>query len=250
MKKKLISIILFLGLTSSLFAAGMPVFDLESWIYSVMEYYQMIEQIENTYKQIVQAGEQFEKAYKTLTTGDIDKFMSIAKSASFKAKRAVSSMDKALDLASDATYVAAGLRDGELNLKVRNYYRSLQNDAEYLVSKSVDSFSDFKDEMVELKRERIENQESNASEIASTSSSESLPVQLAAMNQSLSNMAAEDISEKVEEMTAAEYEALIEDTQQLEAALEVLANIQDRYFTGKDIMKEMNESVPQVNFEF
>lgn len=71
MRKLLILSLLFFMIISSSFAVGAPVFDIEGWIYSVLQYSESLSSAANFVEQMKREAEQYQAIYEALNSGDI-----------------------------------------------------------------------------------------------------------------------------------------------------------------------------------
>lgn len=95
----------------SIFSAGMPVFDVENWLYSILQYSQEAEDIVRQVQDVAQEVDRWQRAYEALSSGDI--------------LSAVSGISTMTSMATG--YFTTATRSQEISRNLSDISRALQN---------------------------------------------------------------------------------------------------------------------------
>ena len=152
-RKAIAIILLGVSLAGNAFAAGMPVFDIQSWVYSVMSYTQDGQDIMNTVNEIQRQIQLAEKLYKAISEGDLNSALSSLTGLSSRIESSLARIgvqseiySSLVDISSSSTQWSQHLSDPDYFTSVIQELSTLQ---EQISSETMKYLEDKKEEVEE-----------------------------------------------------------------------------------------------------
>lgn len=250
--KKFILISLLLVLSVSLFAVGgLPVFDPENWVYSVLDYYNALKDLDNAVKSYEQVGKQFAQGVQQLSEGKIFEFTQSLQNIMNTGKKITRYQGEVLQSVKDQTKSLRELVSNPLDkLGVTDYFTGLVNDGVEIYNKTVDDFNSFKEEMTEDKNNISLSSGTNAldtfSETSTTESSKDTATATQAsideLKMLIQNKYLEEEAEKEKDKALEEVNQAIQDAKYYEN----LSNEKAKIENAKKINDAVSESIRET----
>lgn len=250
--KKFILISLLLVLSVSLFAiGGLPVFDPENWVYSVLDYYNALKDLDNAVKSYEQVGKQFAQGVQQLSEGKIFEFTQSLQNIMNTGKKITRYQGEVLQSVKDQTKSLRELVSNPLDkLGVTDYFTGLVNDGVEIYNKTVDDFNSFKEEMTEDKNNISLSSGTNAldtfSETSTTESSKDTATATQAsideLKMLIQNKYLEEEAEKEKDKALEEVNQAIQDAKYYEN----LSNEKAKIENAKKINDAVSESIRET----
>lgn len=239
---------------SSVFAAGYPTFDIENWIYSVMEYYQMIEDAQNFIKQAENQVKQFEKTYEALSQGDLSVLRDQRNRFARNLSSIADSFDDILDTNAELTGAIAGAYDVEIDwldyTSFDDYAESFAQFGEEISG----SLEDYKEEMSVYLSDDAEAYDDSSDSFTSSAGGQSVAQQNAQILKMLDELKAAETTASTQTRLMEEYNEALADAKAAENAFQQKAILSKRYSRERDITSElaskMEDRFESMNYTF
>lgn len=228
--KKAITIffLIYVVSASGLSAAGMPVFDLESWIYSVMEYSQMIQDAKNVVQGIINSEKQFETLYETISSGDLASLQRNRYKTKAILQNAADAFNDTLDHAANLQSVSEGVEDYDVYWGRAETLSSYIDDFGDIADDVQESFNDFQSEIATSAEESLNSYEDSTDSLTTAVTSQSTSQQMAQMNQTIADLTSKLEIQQQQNLALQQQLTILEEAREKEAEVKAVQTIMSR----------------------
>ena len=204
-RKAIAIILLGVFLAGNVFAAGMPVFDIQSWVYSVMSYTQDGQDIMNTVNEIQRQIQLAEKLYKAISEGDLKSALSSLTGLSSRIESSLARIgvqseiySSLVDISSSSTQWSQHLSDPDYFTSVIQELSTLQ---EQISSETMKYLEDKKEEVEEdLESTKTKTDSASTAIESSTEADNKMVNELSEANSRTSSDLADESSQEMTKM--------------------------------------------------
>lgn len=255
MKNKIRKMLVMLFLVAAasvsvLSAAGMPVFDLESWIYSVMEYSQMIQDAKNVVQGIMNSEKQFETLYETISSGDLASLQRNRYKTKAILQNAADALNDTLDHAANLKSVSEGVEDYDVYWGRAETLSSYIDDFGDIADDVQESINDFQAEIASSAEDSLDSYEDSTDSMTSAVTSQSTSKQMAQMNQTIADLTSKLEIQQQQNLALQQQLLLLEEAKEKEAAAKAVQTIMSRQEKRAQWYEENRVEPPDTsNFE-
>ena len=246
--KRFILILIVLAMLLPLGASGMPVFDVQSWIYSVMSYTQDGQSLTNTISEIKRQIELAERLYKAISEGDLQSALSSMSGLSSRIESSLARIGVQSEIYSSLVDISASSTQWSSHLDDPDYFASVLQELTTLQQQVESERMDYLAERQSTAEEDLASarNKTDMTSVAIESSTEADNKMVNELSEANSREASSQIDESSKELMDLNADTVEELTQKA-TYNKIKADLRQ---ADTEYIESMERNIPKVNVDF